>query len=153
MQRNRLQKLAWWAVLLFCLTLLQAPSALGARQLVVIVHNSSPVAQLSATEAKAYYIKRQQQWTDGSKVRPVQQLGEARDAFLKKVLGMSNTEFERYWLERKYAAAESPPKQVDSDEDVIRFVAAMKGAIGFVQGTSLDESSKSKVKAVLKVEY
>jgi ABC-type phosphate transport system substrate-binding protein len=128
-------------------------SALAGRELAVIVHVSSPATTLTAAQVKAYYLKKQAAWSDGSKVRPVQQSGDVRDAFVKRTLGMSMTDFERYWLELKYSAAESPPKQVDSDDDVIRFVGAMKGAIGFVDVASLDTAALTKVKAVLRTGY
>lgn len=130
-----------------------ASEALAGRELAVIVHKASPAQTLSVTEVRAYYMKKQGAWSDGSKVRPVQQSGDVRDGFVKKTLGMSTTEFERYWLELKYSAAESPPKQVESDDDVIRFVGAMKGAIGFVDAESLDPGALGKVKVVLKTGY
>jgi ABC-type phosphate transport system substrate-binding protein len=130
-----------------------APAALAGRELVVIVHKASPQQTMSVNEVRAYYMKKQVAWSDGSKVRPVQQSGDVRDGFVKRTLGMSTTEFERYWLELKYSAAESPPKQVDSDDDVIRFVGAMKGAIGFVDAESLDPGALGKVKVVLRAGY
>jgi hypothetical protein len=128
-------------------------SVLAGRELAVIVHKASPAQTMSVTEVRAYYMKKQGAWSDGSKVRPVQQSGDVRDGFVKRTLGMSTTEFERYWLELKYSAAESPPKQVDSDDDVIKFVGAMKGAIGFVDAASLDPGALGKVKVVLRAGY
>ena len=128
-------------------------TAVAGRELVVIVHKASPASVLTAAQVKAYYLKKQAAWSDGSKVRPVQQSGDVRDGFVKRTLGMSTTDFERYWLELKYSAAESPPKQVDSDEDVVRFVGTMKGAIGFIDAASLDSSAQAKVKAVLRATY
>ena len=130
-----------------------APITLAGRELAVIVHKASPLQTMSVNEVRAYYMKKQGAWSDGSKVRPVQQSGDVRDGFVKRTLGMSTTEFERYWLELKYSAAESPPKQVDSDDDVIRFVGAMKGAIGFVDVESLDPGALGKVKVVLRTGY
>jgi ABC-type phosphate transport system substrate-binding protein len=127
--------------------------ALAGRELVVIVHTASPAAKLTAAEVKDYYLKKQGAWSDGSKVRPVQQSGEIRDSFVKRTLGMSINDFERYWLQLKYSAAESPPKQVDTDDDVVRFVGAMKGAIGFVDATSLTPGALAKVKVVLRTNY
>jgi ABC-type phosphate transport system substrate-binding protein len=130
-----------------------SPSVLAGRELAVIVHKSSPAQTLSTGEVKNYYLKKQLAWSDGSKVRPVQQSGDVRDGFVKRTLGMSTTDFERYWLELKYSAAESPPKQVDSDDDVIRFVGAMKGAIGFVDAAAVDAGALGKVKIVLRTGY
>jgi ABC-type phosphate transport system substrate-binding protein len=129
------------------------PRVTAGRELVVIVHTASPAASLTADQVRAYYLKKQAAWSDGSKVRPVQQSGDAREGFVKRVLSMSATEFERYWLQLKYSAAESPPKQVDTDDDAIKFVGAMKGAIGFIDAASLDPAAKAKVKAVFKTTY
>ena len=141
------------ALLLVQAWLDSSQTALAGRELVVIVHKASPAATLTAAQVKAYYLKKQAAWSDGSKVRPVQQSGDVRDGFVKRTLGMSTTDFERYWLELKYSAAESPPKQVESDEDVIRFVGTMKGAIGFIDAASLDSGAQAKVKAVLRATY
>jgi hypothetical protein len=42
---------------------------------------------------------------------------------------------------------------VDDDGDVIKFVGAMKGAIGAVDTSELDDAAKAKVKTVLTVGY
>ena len=135
------------------LCMLRHAHVLAGRELAVIVHKASPAQTLSNDQVKAYYLKKQAAWTDGSKVRPVQQSGDVRDGFVKRTLGMSTTDFERYWLQLKYSAAESPPKQVDSDDDVIKFVGAMKGAIGFVDAASLDPGALGKVKVVMRTGY
>lgn len=66
---------------------------------------------------------------------------------------MSSSDYERYWLERKYSAAETPPKSVDDDAAVAKFVGAMKGAIGYVDWSSLDESARGKVKVIHAVDF
>lgn len=130
-----------------------APAAQAGRQLAVVVHPSCPLSTMNADAVKAHYLRHRKEWTDGSKVRPVQQETDARDGFLQRVLRMPVVEYERYWLERRYAAAESPPKSVDDDSDVIRFVGAMKGAIGFVDVSAIDDAARSKIKTVLTVAY
>jgi ABC-type phosphate transport system substrate-binding protein len=132
---------------------LLGPPASAARELAVVVHTSCPMTTLTADSVKEYYLRRHKEWSDGAKVRPIQQEGDVRTGFLAKVLKMPIVEYERYWLERKYAAAESPPKSADDDGDVIKFVGAMKGAIGFVDVSSLDDAAKSKVKSVLTIAY
>lgn len=138
---------------LLTLLMLAIPAQAG-RQLAVIVHPSCPMATMTADIVKTHYLRQRKEWDDGSKVRPVQQEGgDAHGGFLAKVLKMGTVDYERYWLERKYAAAESPPKGVDDDGDVIKFVGAMKGAIGVVDVSELDDSAKAKVKTVLTVGY
>ena len=52
-------------------------------------------------------------WTDGEKVRPVDNPGDdaARTAFVTKVLGMSIADFERHWIEQQYASSGQPAGQ------------------------------------------
>ncbi|HEX6765232.1 MAG TPA: hypothetical protein VF103_07130, partial [Polyangiaceae bacterium] len=130
-----------------------ARSAHAARRLAVVVHRSSSLSSLSAEAVRAYFLKQHKEWASGEKVRPVQQEGAAHQAFLSKVLKMSSSDYERYWLERKYSAAETPPKSVDDDAAVAKFVGAMKGAIGYVEWSALDESSRNKLKVIHVVDF
>src|SRR5262245_58060623 len=125
-----------------------ARSAHAARRLAVVVHRASPLSSLSADAVRAYFLKQHKEWASGEKVRPVQQEGAAHAAFLAKVLKMSSADYERYWLERKYSAAETPPKTVEDDAGVEKFVGAMKGAIGYVDWAALDEGARSKLKVI-----
>ena len=130
-----------------------ARTALAGRRLAVVVNRTSPLASLSADAVRAYFLKQHKEWASGEKVRPVQQEGAVHAVFLGRVLKMTSSDYERYWLERKYSAAETPPKTVDDDAAVAKFVGAMKGAIGYVDWTALDESSKSKLKVIHAVNY
>jgi ABC-type phosphate transport system substrate-binding protein len=128
--------------------LLWSESVGAGRQVAVIVNRAAPTSSLPTEIIRAYYLKQHKEWPSGEKVRPVQQEGQAHAAFVGKVLKMSNADYERYWLERKYSAAETPPKLADDDEAVVKFVGAMKGAIGYIDASSLDEKARSKVKVI-----
>lgn len=130
-----------------------ARPAAAARRLAVVVHRSSPVSSLSAEAVRAYFLKQHKEWAGGDKVRPVQQEGPAHAGFLAKVLKLSAADYERYWLERKYSAAETPPKSVEDDAAVAKFVGAMKGAIGYVDWAALDESARGKLKVIHAVNF
>jgi ABC-type phosphate transport system substrate-binding protein len=130
----------------------QRPASAGG-QLAVIINAKSPVGALSADLVKSHFLREHKEWEDGAKVRPTRQEGDLHAVFLSKVLRMSNIEYERYWLERKYSAAEAPPKTVEDDDGVIKFVGAMTGSIGYVDASSLDDKAKTKVKVVLTVAY
>jgi len=118
------------------------------RQVAVIVNRAAPTSSLTAETVRTYYLKQHKEWPSGEKVRPIQQEGQAHAAFVGKVLKMSNADYERYWLERKYSAAETPPKLAEDDDEVLKFVGALKGAIGYIDASSLDEKARSKVKVI-----
>lgn len=134
--------------------LLMALTPVGAAELVVIVNADNPTGVLTAAEVRNYYLKRSSVWGNGEKVRPVDQgSGLYREAFLVRVLEINEEGFVRYWLERQYANADKPPTRVNDDDAVIKFVGALKGAIGFVDKASLSGPEADKVRPVLTVGY
>ena len=130
---------------------LSAPAA-AAEELVVIVNAANPATSLDVKAVRAYFLKTLVSWFDGARVRPVDQseTSPKRAAFLGKVLGMSSTELERYWLQRQYSSTEAPPAKAPDDAEVIRLVKSSKGAIGFV---SKDAAAREGVKVVLTLSY
>ena len=137
---------------LACLALVLTGQAVSAEELAVIVNPANTTASLDAKAVKAHFLKTLSAWSSGDRVRPVDQSDATpkRAAFLAKVLGMSETELERYWLERQYANADSPPAKAPDDATVIRIVKTFKGAIGFV---SKEAATREGVKTVLVVPY
>ena len=78
-------------------------------------------------------------------MKPVDQSAKApvRRAFTASVIGLSMGELQMYWQRRISADHVFPPPVKDSDEDVLRYVAATAGAIGYVGAdTTIPESVK-----------
>lgn len=134
--------------------LMLSASAAPAGELVVIVNTANPQATLDAKAVKSHFLKTIGAWSNGEKVRPVDSAGDAgaRAAFVTKVLGMSTSDFERYWLEKQYASAENPPTKAPDDASVIKLVKAFKGGIGFVSKDAA-AAAGADVKVVLTLAY
>ena len=128
-------------------------SLVHADELVVIVNDSNPVSTMSASAVKQHFLKDKKVWEFGQKVRPADCTfdEDARLVFLSKVLGMTEIEIERYWIEQQYVKGEKPPSTMDDDSSVMRFVAKFDGAIAFVERGSL--SGASGIKEVLTISY
>jgi len=124
-----------------------------AEELAVIVNAANPSSTMDAKAVKAHYLRTLAAWSSGEKVRPVDH-GEAalRAAFVSKVLGMSTTDLERYFLEKQYASADNPPTKAPDDASVIKLVKAFKGGIGFVSKEAA-AAAGADVKVVLTVAY
>lgn len=127
--------------------------AASAGEMVVIVNKSNAAANLSPKQVKNHFMRIVADWSNGEKVRPVDQPGGTpiRSAFLDKLIGMSPAEFERYWIEKQYSNAENPPMKAPDDATVIKLVATLKGGIGFVSQESLAAADNASVKPVLSV--
>jgi hypothetical protein len=132
---------------------LTAPVA-GASELAVIVNAANPAATLDARGVKSYFLRSSSSWSNGEKVRPIDHSGaaEQREAFIKKVLGMSATDLERFWIEKQYASGDNPPTKAPDDAAVIKLVKAFKGGIGFVSKEAA-AAAGADVKIVLTISY
>jgi len=133
--------------------LTQQNTARAGRQLAIVVNRGASTSSLTADAVKSYFLKQHKQWPSGEKVRPVQQESAVHAVFLSKVLKMSGADYERYWLERKYSAAETPPKTVEDGAAVVKFVGAMNGAIGYIDVGELDAKAREKLRVIHVVSY
>lgn len=100
----------------------------------VIVHPASQVQALSKRELTDFFLKRVTVWPQGGAVHPVEppEGGEARERFAAQVLGKSPSVLKSYWNKLIFAGREVPPVEKRSDEEVVSFVRATPGAVGYV---------------------
>lgn len=122
----------------------------------VIVNKDNPITQLSAGEAKLYWLRKiKKRWPEINKnIKPVDRKSKSpeQETFYSKVLNMNATDVEAYFSQKQYESAEKPQDKFPNDEGVISFVSEEQGAIGFVNSSSLSASDKAKVKVVLTIQ-
>lgn len=100
--------------------------------LAVVVHPETPVSNMSVTELRRVFRGERQYWT---KDIPVVLLVRApisreRDAVVKNICQMTETQFKQYWIARIFRAeAVSSPIVVNSSQAANELVAAVPGAI------------------------
>ena len=133
---------------------LLAPQAEASAQVVVIVNEGNPASSLSQDDVRAYFMKAEPRWRNGEKVRPIDQTGSSaeRGTFISTVLGISDAEFERYWIEKQYASAEQPPVRAPNPGAVITLVKSFEGGIGFVSQAVWEAADQTGVKVVYTVD-
>lgn len=121
--------------------------------IVVIVNNENPIASLTASEAKLFYLRKlKSRWPGINKnIRPVDRKTKCseRSTFYETILKMDDKAVESYFAERQFQNAERVPEKMNSDSEVIDYVASEVGAIGYIKASSLTADAKSKVKVVL----
>ncbi len=121
--------------------------------IVVIVNNENPIASLTASEAKLFYLRKlKSRWPGINKnIRPVDRKTKCseRSTFYETILKMDDKAVESYFAERQFQNAERVPDKMNSDGEVIDYVASEIGAIGYIKASSLTADAKSKVKVVL----
>ncbi|CAH1197951.1 conserved exported hypothetical protein [Candidatus Nitrotoga sp. BS] len=63
--------------------------------------------------------------------------GALRDRFLQHYLNQKDDKYTAYWTVRRFIGKGIPPKELSSAAEVIRFVQATPGAIGYVDENEL----------------
>jgi hypothetical protein len=84
---------------------------------------------------KKLFLKELTQWPGGLEAKPYSRDGLAPEqvAFLKLVLGMSEAELARHWMKMKNMSGTTPPKDVDTERMLLKYVAKTAGAFGVVR--------------------
>jgi ABC-type phosphate transport system substrate-binding protein len=101
--------------------------------LVVVVHPGVQVSALPRPLLSRYFLKKTTQWPDGSLLRPVEPIDPAlRRAFAEQVHLRSAADITAYWIALIFSGRELPPLEKASDADLVAWVRATPGAIGYV---------------------
>ena len=107
----------------------QVPSSIK-----VIVNPSNETSSLTMDQVSKFFLKKATQWADGTKVAPVDQpeTSTVAEKFFKAVHGKSPGAVKSYWQQQIFSGRAVPPPVKGSDAEVIAFVKANPGAIGYV---------------------
>jgi ABC-type phosphate transport system substrate-binding protein len=100
----------------------------------VVINSSNSTSSMSKAEVKRLLLKKTTKWDDGEKAKPVDQgrTSEARALFSKKILGKTVRQVTSYWQQKVFSGRAVPPPQMKSDREVLDYVKANRGAIGYV---------------------
>ena len=120
------------------LALFVGASRLEAQQYVVVVNAANPVTALTRDRANGIFLKRVTRWDDGSPILPVylERTSDTREELTRAVHGKSVGAIESTWQQQIFAGKEAPPQQRASEADVLAFVRANPGAIGYVSAAA-----------------
>jgi ABC-type phosphate transport system substrate-binding protein len=136
-----------WRAGLAAIALVAAAASAGAAQeFQVVVHPSVQGTKITRANLSALFTGRTSSWGDKVPVKPVDQSAKApiRRAFTVSVIGLSMGELQMYWQRRVSADHVFPPPTKGSDEEILRYVAATAGAIGYIgPETTIPETVKA----------
>jgi ABC-type phosphate transport system substrate-binding protein len=148
------------AVFLICLTFVRAPcsgsftsSATAAglaageqpKAVAVVVHPRISVDNLSMADLRKVMLGDRQYWTPSLRVTLLIRapVARERDVVLKKIYRMTEAQYRQYWIAKVFRAeAPSSPKVVYSNQSATEIVAALPGAISFVDATQVPKGLK-----------
>jgi len=104
----------------------------------VIVNSSNSSAKISKTDLNAVFLKKMVKWSDGTPAAPVNQAKKSpvRDSFTTTVHGKSVAAVDSYWQQQIFSGRDVPPAEKASDADVVAFVKANAGAVGYISDSA-----------------
>lgn len=134
------------SLLIFALVILGAVGGkAGAEAFVVIVNAENPVTSVAAGELSNLFLKKTSQWSGGLAALPVD-LGEAapaRESFSRQVHHKNTAAVKAYWQQQIFSGRNVPPPEKNAVRDLVEFVRANRGAVGYVpSGTDLPSGVK-----------
>ena len=122
--------------------------AVGARagsSLVVVVNPKNPVRSIGAGDIETIFTTRKLDWPSGQRVVPFNFPARhpLREAFDRAALHLDPDEAARYWIDRRIRGGHPPPRQVPDMATMIRVVASLETAIGYVYREEVDGSVRA----------
>jgi hypothetical protein len=117
-------------------------NALVQADIVAVVSVQSSIIRLSTRELADIFLCKVSHFPDGTPAVPVD-LGESsaeRDEFYAKVAAKTPAQIKAYWSKVIFTGRGQPPRAVQNDRDMKKYVAANIDAIGYIDSTMVDDS-------------
>ena len=115
-----------------------APVAASGTLYRVVVNPANPVTAVDRKFLADVFLKKITRWEGGDSARPVDLRPDAaaRQQFSDEVLRRSVGAVKAYWQQLVFSGRDVPPPEVDTDEQVIRYVLRFTGGVGYVSGAA-----------------
>ena len=112
---------------------------------VVIVNPQSPVDSIDRDFLSDAYLKKTTEWGSGETIRPIDLTAKyaARDRFTEQVVRKTPAQLKTYWNQQIFSGKGVPPPEAEAPGDVIEYVLANKGAVGYIPADI--DAGKAKV--------
>jgi TonB family protein len=103
----------------------------------VIANASVKTDVISTQELQRLFLQESGSLSNGTRVEPVlEKDGPVHKAFLQEYLGRTEEDLHTYYRALVFTGRGSMPKVLGSDAEVVAYVAATRGAIGYVSSDS-----------------
>jgi ABC-type phosphate transport system substrate-binding protein len=110
----------------------------------VVVNPNNPSSAVDREFLEDAFLKKIATWPSGEAIRPVDLAPESpvRRRFSEEILRRSVDAVKGYWQQRIFSGRDVPPPELDTSEDVVKYVLRYEGAVGYVSGSAKLEGVK-----------
>lgn len=141
MKRKHTVKSPYSILTVLCFLLMAIPVC--AADVKVIANPSVQSNSISISELRGVFLRQRRILKDGSSVEPVlQKSGSAHETFVQHYLNRDSEEIRIYYQGLVFTGKDSIPKELNSDAEVVAYVARTRGAIGYISDNSPTDSVK-----------
>jgi ABC-type phosphate transport system substrate-binding protein len=100
----------------------------------LIVNPENPVTEVDKDFVRDAFLKKATTWGSGDALRPIDLPSKlaVRDRFTHDVIRKTPSQLKNYWNQQIFSGKGVPPPEADSVEQVIGYVLANPGAVGYV---------------------
>jgi ABC-type phosphate transport system substrate-binding protein len=111
----------------------------------VIVNPLNPTVSVDRKFLTDAFLKKVTRWSHEDLIRPVDLRPDAstRRAFTDEVLKRSIAAVKNYWQQMVFSGRDVPPPELDSEQDVVKFVLKYPGAVGYVSSNANLEGTRA----------
>lgn len=129
---------AW---VLFLLVLLQCMAGIANADVVVVVHASSDIRQLSHDSVINIFLGRYRGLAGGNAALPIDQPEGAalRTEFYRRLVNKNLNEINAYWARLVFSGQTAPPMQVTKAAEILQFLASNRNAVAYVERSQVDK--------------
>ena len=121
------------------------PGTAAGQDYKVVINESNTIQEIGQQQITRCFMKQTTKWPNGLPVTPVDQAANSavRESFSANVLGRDVSAVKSYWQRQIFSGRGVPPPEKASDSEVLAFVRANPGAVGYVApGTDIGSGVK-----------
>jgi ABC-type phosphate transport system substrate-binding protein len=121
-----------------------ASMAVYADEVVVIVHPSNALSEISVDDVKKIYLGKKKFFPGGVKAIPGDQPkgAKSRKFFYGGIVGKSESKLKSYWSRLIFTGKGTPPKVIGNDAAVKAWVAEQPQGMGYIMRSVADDTVK-----------
>jgi len=110
-------------------------------EILIIVNKEISIKSLSLNTLIDIYTNNRTKWDNGEKIYvSMLKKGPVHDAFSNQLIGMAPRKLISIWKKVIFTGIGTPPKVLNSEAEMIQYVATTKGAIGYISASTSAEN-------------
>jgi ABC-type phosphate transport system substrate-binding protein len=104
----------------------------------IIINAKSSVTKVDKRFVADAFLKKRTHWADDAGIQPIDlgQKNTVREQFSRDLLDRDVASVRHYWAQLVFSGRGVPPPEVGSEAEVVKYVAAHAGAIGYVSAAT-----------------